>query len=213
MRRLPLTWLVPPVVLAAAGLAAGADRADHRAANRDTLGESFALESRGLVKEALQASRETAEQSPSRYFPRLRTAYLELQLKQFSAAADDYARAAALAPRALEPLLGRQQALLELGKYAQAEGVGRQVLARDADNYLGASRLAWTLFSLKRYAEAAKIYGRVLTLYPGDLEMMTGLGYAELRAGRKREAAEAFRSVLSIVSAHARAREGLALCR
>jgi tetratricopeptide (TPR) repeat protein len=213
MRRLPLSSLVPPVVLAAAGLASGADRANHRAPNRDLLGDSFALESRGLVAEALQASREAAEQSPSRYFPRLRSAYLELRLKHFSAAAEDYSRAAALAPRAIEPLLGRQQALVELGKFGEAEAVGRAVLARDADNYLGASRLAWTLFSLKRYEEAAKLYGRLLTLYPGDLEMMTGLGYAELRAGRKREAAEAFRSVLAIVSGHARAREGLSLCR
>jgi Tfp pilus assembly protein PilF len=42
---------------------------------------------------------------------------------------------------------------------------------------------------------------------------MSGLGYAELRAGRKRQAAEAFRAILAIDRSHARAREGLATCR
>jgi tetratricopeptide (TPR) repeat protein len=214
MGRLPLKSVAPLAVLAIAGLASGADRAtDRRAPAPDPLGASFSLEARGLLKEAVRASREAAERKPAEYFPRLRTAYLELKLKQFGAAADDYARAATLAPRSVEPLLGRQQALVELGKYRDAEAVAREVLARDADNYLGSSRLAWTLYSMGRYAEAAQVYARVLTLYPGDLEMMTGLGYAELKAGRKSEAAEAFRAVLAIVSSHARARQGLALCR
>jgi len=103
--------------------------------------------------------------------------------------------------------------LFALGRYSEAEAAGRKALAHDADNYLAASRLAWTLFSLKRYADAAKMYARVLTLYPSDLEMMTGLGYSELRAGRKREASDAFRAVLGILPNHARAREGLAACR
>lgn len=211
MRRLPLRALAPLIVFAAGLASAGQSARQSRAS--DPLGDSFAFEARGLLKDALRASRDAAEQNPAEYFPRLRSAYLELQQKQFVAAADDYARAAALAPRSVEARLGRQQALVELGKYGDAEAAGREVLARDADNYLGSSRLAWTLYSLKRYSEAAKLYARVLTLYPGDLEMMTGLGYSELKAGRKGEAADAFRAVLAIVTNHPRARQGLALCR
>jgi tetratricopeptide (TPR) repeat protein len=205
--------LAPLVVWGATGLAFGADRASTANPPADPRSDSFALEAQGDLSGALRASRQDAERNPERYFPRVRVAYLELKLNDYAAAAHDYGRAAALAPRSIEALLGKQQALVALARYREAEAIGREVLARDADNYLAASRLAWTLFSLKRYDEAAKLYARILTLYPGDLEMMTGLGYAELRGGRKREAREAFRAVLASVSNHARAREGLAACR
>jgi len=214
MRRFSLTSLCLSAQLAVAGLALGSDGQGALGAPvSDPLEFSFALEAQGDLSGALRSSREAAERSPERYFARIRVAFLELGLKNYAAAADDYARAAALAPRALEALLGRQQALLALGRYAEAETAGRQALARDGDNYLAASRLAWTLFSLKRYAEAGKVYARVVTLYPSDLEMTTGLAYSELRAGRKREASDAFRAVLAILPSHARAREGLAACR
>ena len=210
MRRFSLTNFTLQALLAALAVALGSDRAG---AAGDPLEDSFALEAKGDLTGAWRASREAAEQNPTRYFARIRVAFLELGLKNYAAAADDYARAATLAPRSLEALLGSQQALLALGRYAEAASVGQKALARDADNYLAASRLAWSLFSLERYADAAKVYARVLTLYPSDFEMMTGLGYSELRAGRKREASDAFRAVLSILPSHARAREGLAACR
>ena len=214
MCRFPLTSLIVGALLAVAGLALGSDRGGAAGAPpSDPLEDSFAREAQGDLSGALRASQEAAERNPERYFTRIRVAFLELELKNYAAAAEDYARAAALAPRSLEALLGQQQALLALGRYTEAETAGRKALARDADNYLAASRLAWTLFSLKRYADAGKVYARVLTLYPSDLEMMTGLAYSELRAGRKREASDAFRAVLAILPSHARAREGLAACR
>jgi tetratricopeptide (TPR) repeat protein len=179
----------------------------------DALAQSFALEARGDLPGALRATERAARAKPSLYFAALRLAYLQLQLKNYGAAATNYAHAAELAPRSLEALLGRQQALLALERYTDAEPVGRAVLARDADNYLGTSRLAFTLFNLKRYDEAAALYTSVLSLYPSDLEMMTGLGYAELRAGRKRQARETFRTLLAIAPDHARGRAGLAACR
>jgi tetratricopeptide (TPR) repeat protein len=179
----------------------------------DALSVSFQLEAAGNLAGALRSSREAADKDPKHYFARLRVAFLELSLKDYEAAERDYARAAGLAPEAVEPLLGRQQALLALARYKDAEAVGRAVIARDPNSYLGNSRLAWALFNLKRYDAAAKFYAAVLALYPGDLEMLTGLGYAQLRGGRKREAAESFRGVLSIVKNHPRARQGLAACR
>ncbi|HEV8548055.1 MAG TPA: tetratricopeptide repeat protein [Polyangiaceae bacterium] len=147
------------------------------------------------------------------YFKLLYRAYGELLAKDYAAAAADYGRAAKLLPRSIEALLGEQQALLALGRFADAEPVARAILERDADNYLATSRLAWTLFNLKRYKEAADVYTSVLELYPGDLEMMVGLGYSELRAGRKPAAAVAFRTALAISPKHPRARTGLAQCR
>lgn len=217
MRRLSLTkrLLALAAFLACSALGTRCDLVARAAADDDgdTLAQSFALEARGDLARALAASERAARAHPELYFAVVRVAYLELQLKNYAAAAQDYARAAKLAPRSLEALLGRQQALLALERYTEAEPVGRAVLASDADNYLGTSRLAFTLFNLKRYDEAAVLYARLLVLYPSDLEMMTGLGYSQLRAGRKREARETFRSLLAISPEHPRARAGLAACR
>lgn len=181
--------------------------------NTDALAQSFALQARGDLRGALVASEQAAEARPSQYFARLRVAFLQLSMKDYPAAAREYARAAALASKATEPLLGQQQALLAINKYAEAEPVGRAILKRDPLNYLGKSRLAWTLYNLKRHGEAARLYREVLELYPGDVEMMLGLGYAELGRGKKRLAAETFRHVLAAVPKDARATAGLAAAR
>jgi len=217
MRRVSLTKqsLALGAFLACSTLGSHCDLVAHAAADDDgeALARSFALEAHGDLTGALAASERAARAHPELYFDVVRVAYLELRLEKYAAAAQDYARAAKLAPRSLEALLGRQQALLALERYTDAEPVGRAVLASDADNYLGSSRLAFTLFNLKRYDEAAALYARLLVLYPSDLEMMTGLGYSELRAGRKREARETFRALLAISPEHPRARAGLAACR
>ncbi|HSU38559.1 MAG TPA: tetratricopeptide repeat protein [Polyangiaceae bacterium] len=217
MRRISLTKhaLALGAFLACSTLGVRCDVVPAAAADDDgnALGQSFALEARGDLTGALAASERAVRAQPELYFAALRVAYLELQLKNYAAAARDYAHAGQLAPRSIEALLGRQQALLALERYTEAEPVGRAVLASDADNYLGTSRLAFTLFNLKHYDTAAALYARLLVLYPSDLEMMTGLGYAELRAGRKREARDTFRALLAISPDHPRARAGLAACR
>lgn len=177
------------------------------------LSDSFALEARGDLRGALRAGATAADERPERYFPRLRVAFLELSLKDYAAAARDYARAAALAPKAIEPLLGQQQALVLLARYKDAEPLGRELLNRDPHSYLASSRHAWTLYNLKRYDAAARLYFEILTLYPGDVEMMVGLGYSQLYAGRKRDAAQTFRQILDMVPRQPRALSGLAACR
>ncbi|HET9958548.1 MAG TPA: tetratricopeptide repeat protein [Polyangiaceae bacterium] len=188
------------------GLAFAAD-------SEDTLLVSYQLEAKGDLAGALRASHKLADKNPKQYFARLRAAYLALAAKNFVQAARDYEIAAALAPKAIEPLLGQQQALMALGKYGEAEPIGRAAVERDPLNYLANSRLAWTLFSLKKYAEAARVYSRVLALYPGDIEMAVGLGYAELRSGQKQRAQETFRAVLGMAPKHVRATQGLAEAR
>jgi tetratricopeptide (TPR) repeat protein len=182
-------------------------------ARRGELSESHALEARGDLSGALIAARKYAEARPEQYFPRLRVAYLELSLKNYPTAAREYAHAATLAPKSIEALLGQQQALVLLGRFGDAEAVGRELLKRDPQNYLASSRQAWALFNLKRFDAAAKLYLAVLNLYPGDVEMGLGLGYSQLRAGHKREAADTFRSVLRMVPEQPRGLSGLAACR
>ena len=57
------------------------------------------------------------------------------------------------------------------------------------------------------------LYRRLVLLYPGDLEMRAGLGWAALRMGKAGEAVELFSAVLEISAGHASATSGLAEAR
>ncbi len=173
------------------------------------LSESYRLQTEGDFVGAQAAMLEVVEKAPRAYFPRLRLAWLQLLSVDYAAAAESYARAAALEPAAVEPLIGQQQALIALEKWDAAEKAGRDLLAKDPKNYLGISRLAWTLRMKRDFKAAAELYQRLLALYPSDAEMRIGLGYALLGAGKRHEAAEAFRAALAMVPGHADAEAGL----
>ncbi len=177
------------------------------------LAESYSLEAARNFAGAARSMRTVADAAPKAYFPRVRLAYLQLLAADYAGAADNYSRAAMLAPHAIEPLLGRQQALIAMERWDQAEKVGREILTRDPRSYLGSSRLAWTLYKRGDFAGAGEMYSRVLELYPADVEMRSGLGYALLGAGKKGAAAAAFREVLEMVPDHAGASAGLAAAR
>jgi tetratricopeptide (TPR) repeat protein len=177
------------------------------------LAESYRLHSSGDVAGAVRAMTQVVAEQPRQYFPRLRLAYLQFMAADYSAAAQNYAQAVELKPSAVEAVLGEQQALLAAGRYAEAEPLARQVLKEDPKSYLGNSRLAWTLYNLKRFDEAAAQYTIVLAMYPSDIEMRIGLGYSQLGGGHKAEASKTFREVLEMVPDNKSAVAGLAASR
>ena len=50
-------------------------------------------------------------------------------------------------------------------------------------------------------------------LYPGDADMLSGLGYAQLWLGKKSQAEALFREVLARVPGHISATTGLTYCK
>jgi tetratricopeptide (TPR) repeat protein len=145
------------------------------------------------------------------YFVRLRLAYLKFRAKFYRESADDYAEAARLAPEAVEPLLGELGALALMERHERSILVADAILQLDPKSYLGRSRRAWALYQLSRYAEAVDEYATVVRLYPGDIEMRLGLGYALSGSKRPVEAAIEFREVLKRMPTNSRARVALGL--
>lgn len=185
-------------------LLVGTARADEPA---DALAQSYQLE---LKKDYAGAAKALARAPRTQYFVALRLGYLDALAGDARGAADAYRAAAALAPGALEPLLGEQLAQQTLGAWPEAIAAGKKIIALDPANYLGRSRLAWALYKHREFGDSAASYRAVLALYPGDVEMRLGLGWALLGATQKAEAAQAFRDVLAMVPKHASATEGLA---
>ena len=82
-------------------------------------------------------------------------------------------------------------------------------VTRAPADYRGNSRLAYIQYNMGHYADAADRYRRILALYPSDVEMRAGLGWAELKQGNADEARRTFEAVLRVAPGHGSAREGL----
>lgn len=175
----------------------------------DELSQSYRQEASGDYVSAARTMRGVADAQSRKYFLRLRLAYLQLMAGLYGDAAENYRLAATLEPAAVEPLLGVQQALLALERFDLAEKVGREVFGKDPKNYLGLSRLAWAQYRMGDFKAAADSYQKVLTLYPGDVDMRAGLGHSLLGQGKKNEAADVFRDVLAMVPGHQSATMGM----
>ena len=77
------------------------------------------------------------------------------------------------------------------------------------DDYRGTSRMAYIAYNMGQYAEAARLYRRVLAHYPSDVEMQAGLGWSLLKNRQVDAARGVFESILRVAPNHASARDGL----
>jgi tetratricopeptide (TPR) repeat protein len=202
-----------PALLAVVALVPETTAAPVAGAGGAALAESYQKQEAGDLAGAIALVAGVADARAQEYFPRLRLAYLQLLAGQHEASAASYRKAAALAPAAVEPLLGEQQALLALERFDDAARISRAVLERDPGSYLGLSRLAWSQYRTGQYQAATDTYRKVLALYPGDVEMRVGLGYGLLQLGRKADALTAFQAALAMVPGHESAAQGAAKCR
>jgi len=171
---------------------------------------SYEMEAAGQAAAAAKELRRCPAAAQGTYFFQLRLGWLLYLAADHAGAIRAYRRAAALEPRALEPILGLTLPQLALRRWQDAAATARAVLRKDAKSYLAQSRLAWALFNLGRFAESERVYVRVLELYPADLEMRSGLGWALLKQGKTAAALKTFRAVLAVSPKNRSAHDGAA---
>lgn len=169
---------------------------------------SYELEAKGEYAAALKAL-DGLPKSSRGYVYRLRRGWLLYLMGRNFDAMEEYRRAIALEPDAVEPRLGLMLPQIALKLWLDTLKTGKQVLARDAHNYTAHARMAWAAYNLARYQEAAEHYRHNLALYPSDVEMRAGLGYCHLKRGETKAAAREFRRVLEVAPDHGSAQAGL----
>ena len=113
----------------------------------------------------------------------------------------------------IEGHLGLSLPLMALRRWKEAETACRKVLKTAAGNYLAHSRLAYVLYNAGRYGDAEKAYATLVAEYPSDVEMRTGLGWAQLKQGQTAKAKASFEFVLRISPDYTSARQGLDACK
>lgn len=170
---------------------------------------SFDAEVKGEYEGALNEMLQVLRSDVGNYTAMLRTGWLFYQLGRYQDAVINYRKAVALAPGAIEPMLGLTMPLMALYRWKETEVVCLDILKIDPMNYLADVRLAHTLFSLGRFREAAERYSRILVRYPSDIDVKSGLAWAYTRMGRVTDARTLFRQVLRVRANNTSALTGL----
>lgn len=193
-------------------LASPASRADLPDISSDlsrVFQSSYALEAQGKYDDAYKVVNEHVGQSRATYVTVMRLAYLKGLMGKSEDAAQLFATAAELQPRALEPLLYQQYHYLVAKNWDGLASSARNALRLDANNYTSRTRLAYALYFQGRYAESAEEYAKVANLYPLDLDVMVMRGWCNALLSRKAQAQTLFRGALVLSPEYASAKEGL----
>jgi hypothetical protein len=171
--------------------------------------QSYDSEGAGRYAEALAAIERLPEALRSSYLAEYRRGYLLHRMGRHLEASEVYASAASRAPGAVEPRLARMLPLMAERRYADAGELAREVLRVDPLNYYATLRLAFIHYCLGEYAAAVAGYRKLSRVYPGDIEVKSGLGWALLRSGQALEAELHFREIIDVAPRHALAIDGL----
>ncbi len=160
--------------------------------------KSFNFETKGDNASALNEALKVLQIQPGHYTATLRAGWLCYLLGRFDDSIVHYRKAISLAPQAIEPRNGLLLPLNGAGRWKEAEAAAGEALQIDPMSYLANSRLAFALYSMGKYDEAAKEYMKIVKLYPSDVEMQVGLGWTYLKMNDKKSAAEWFSKVLKV---------------
>ncbi len=170
---------------------------------------SYDSEATGKLADALSAMDRIPSPQKEGYTVKLRRAWLLYRLGRNDEAVEAYTKAIAVCPKAVEPRVGILLPELALRRWTDAETHAKGVLKLDPANYLATLRMAFSLFNLHRYDESVALYARLHQLYPSDVEVLAGLGWALFKQGQAAEAQKHFREVLDIAPQNTLARDGL----
>lgn len=171
--------------------------------------KSYDSEAQGKVGDALAALDAMPGSARDGYVAQLRRGWLLYKLGKNVEAIDAYTKAIAIAPRSVEARVGVLLPAMALRRWADVEGGAREALKLDPGNYLANLRLAFAVYNLGRYPEAAGLYKKLAESYPSDVDVRGGLGWALLKSGKAADAAVEFRTVLDVSPRNALAADGL----
>lgn len=170
---------------------------------------SIRAENNGEMQGALAQAAAYARNGGDIYLATMRAAWLAYGRKDYDEAGRRYVDAMKLQGSALSPRLGLLNVARDKGDVAAAARAGDLVLQLEPTNYRALMAVAWGAFQAKDHHQAAARYQCVMTLYPEDTDAISGAAWSEFYKGRKAEARNLFRRLVSIDPDYPYARQGL----
>ena len=170
---------------------------------------SYSLEYYGKYADALILCEKLTAQNPREYFYALRAGYVAYLAGNYNRSLEHYQNALLARSESLEPRLGQLLPLIALGKYKQAEMTALAVLRSDPKNYTARIKLAYALYLAGEFLRSEKYYADLEADFPSDATVLMGLGWAQLKQGRKTQAHAQFQRVKLMFPENKYAEEGL----
>lgn len=175
--------------------------------------QSYEEEAKGNYQEAIFVLMQAGEAGDNTYLYHLRLGWLQYLASKYPDSANSYRKAVISSKDSIEAKLGLMLPLMAQGKWSDAEKVGREILSMDKLSYLATSRLAYIYYNLRQYKDAEVYYRKVLSHYPGDIEMQVGLAWSLLKQDKKESAAKVFDEILRYVPNHVSANTGMKIVK
>ncbi len=175
--------------------------------------QSYEEEAKGNYQEAILVLMQANRSGDNSYLYHLRLGWLQYLVTKYTDSVNSYRKAVILNKNSIEAKLGLMLPLMAQGKWSDAEKVAKEILSLDPLSYLGNSRMAYIYYNLKQYMDAEASYRKVLSYYPGDIEMQAGLAWSLLKQDKKEAADKAFGEILRYVPNHVSANAGVKMVK
>jgi len=198
------------VVLGCALSGLGGAEASADGGPADLFQKSYESEAAGKTQDALSTMDSLPSPQKEGYVAQLRRGWLLYKLGKNTESVEAYNKAIAAEPKSVEARDGAMLPLIALKRWADVETQAKEVMKSDAGNYYANLRLAFAYYNLARYAESAALYKKLAEMYPGDVDVRAGLGWALLKGGKAAEGLTELRAVLAFSPKNTLAKEGLA---
>lgn len=179
----------------------------------DALKDSYTQEYNGNFEASYKLMESLVTEKPNEYLYQYRAGWVAYIGGHFSQSLVHYARAIVIDQSSLEPRVAQLKPLMALGKFREVETTCKSILQLDPKNYIAKSTLAYSLYNSGDFQTALKYYIEVLRDYPSDIEMLLGVGWTQLKLGKKDKSMEAFQKAERINPWNERVLEGLRYSR
>ncbi len=141
--------------------------------NRHLIVDSYYWENLGNYEKAIEVMTKLDNSYPNDHFYKLRLGWLYLNMGNYSSAETHYTESLKL-KETFEAKEGLINTLFYLGKWSGAIDIGKQIIKISPDNFNALTKIAYSYYAVKDYANAAKYYQSASDIYSYNLEV---LGY------------------------------------
>lgn len=174
--------------------------------NRLLILESYNLEREGKVDEALETALKVYNRTNPDYFLNMRLAWLFNSTKRYKNAVFHYGAAIKEDPLSFEPKLALISLYTTTGDYDVAVRLGKDILSKDATNYLATQRVASALLKQGKYNDVIDLVAPLLIKYPQDFTFLEQLGLSYEKLGNTEKASATYSRLLLISPSNLAAR-------
>jgi tetratricopeptide (TPR) repeat protein len=148
---------------------------------------------------------------PGNYVVNIRLGWLNYLAKQYTESISYYEKSIALKPYAIEAHFGCIKPLSALEDWEKVKKHYNEILSIDPQNTVANYWLGVMNYNRKDYNNAAKLFEKVVNLYPLDYDSVIMLAWSKLNSSKSSEAKVLFRQALIIRPNDSSALSGLKL--